>query len=66
MHPLDTVLHELQHRDHQRSRLPRAMKSKAATTSPEKLSASNYFQIQLEQAQCAHKFIYKKHKIIHK
>lgn len=66
MHPIDTVLHELQHRDHQRSRLPRAIKSKAAIASPAKLSTANCFQIQLEQAQCAHKFIYKKHKIIHR
>jgi hypothetical protein len=28
MHPIDTVLHELQHLDRQRSRLPRAMKAK--------------------------------------
>lgn len=56
MHPIDTVLHELQHRDRQRSRLLRAMESKAATASPAMLSVSNYFQTQLEQAQRAHKF----------
>jgi hypothetical protein len=66
MHPIDTVLHELQHLDRQRSRLPRAMKSKAATAIPAKLSAANCFQMQLEKAQRAHKFIYRKHKIIHR
>ena len=66
MHPIDTVLHELQHRDRQRSRLLRAMESKAATASPEKLSTANHFQMQLEQAQRAHKFIYRKYKIIYK
>ena len=55
MHPIDTVLHELQHRDRQRSRLLRAMESKAATASPAILSVSNYFQMQIEQAQRAHK-----------
>ena len=66
MHPIDTVLHELQHRDHQRSRLPRAIKSKAATASPEKLSTANCFQTQLEQAQRAHKFTGTKRQIIHR
>lgn len=56
MHPIDTVLQELQHRDRQRSRLLRAMESKAATASPAMLSVSNYFQMQIEQAQRAHKF----------
>jgi hypothetical protein len=56
MHPIDTVLHELQHRDRQRSRLLRAMESKAATASPAGLSVANYFQIQIERAQRAHKF----------
>jgi len=55
MHPIDTVLNELQHRDRQRSRLLRAMESKAATASPAKLSIANYFQTQIEQAQRAHK-----------
>lgn len=34
MHPIDTVLHELQHRDRQRSRLLRAMESKAKQLPP--------------------------------
>lgn len=54
-HPIDTVLQELQHREHQRNRLPRAMESKAATASCTSLSAVNYFQMQIEQAQRAHK-----------
>ncbi len=66
MHPIDTVLHELQHRDRQRSRLLRAMESKAATASPAKLSVANYFQMQIEQAQHAHKFTGTKRKIIHR
>lgn len=66
MHPIDTVLHELQHRDRQRSRLLRAMESKAATASPAKLSTANYFQTQLEQAQRAHKFMARNHQIIHR
>lgn len=66
MTPHDTVLHELQHRDRQRSRLLRAMESKAATASPAKLSASNYFQTQLERAQRAHKFMARKHGFIHR
>lgn len=56
MHPINTVLHELQHRDRQRSRLLRAMENKVATVSPAKLSVANYFQTQIEQAQRAHKF----------
>jgi hypothetical protein len=56
MHPIDTVLHELQHRDRQRSRLIRAMESKATIASPARLSVANYFQTQLEQVQRAHKF----------
>lgn len=56
MHPINTVLHELQHCDRQRSQLLRAMESKAAPASPAKLSVANYFQMQLEQAQRAHKF----------
>lgn len=54
-HPIDTVLLELQRQDRQRSRLLRAMESKAATASPAMLSAANYFQTQLEQARRAHK-----------
>jgi hypothetical protein len=61
MHPIDAVRQELQHRDRQRSRLLRAMESKAATVSPAMLSASNYFQIQIEQSQRAHKFEIKHH-----
>ena len=66
MHSIDTVLQQMQQNDHQRSRLLRAMESKAATASPAKLSASNYFQTQLEQAQRAHKFMARKHEFIHR
>ncbi len=45
MHPIDTVLQELQHRERQRSRLLHAMESKAATASPAMLSAANYYQM---------------------
>ncbi|MDR0217000.1 MAG: hypothetical protein LBJ15_23745 [Comamonas sp.] len=61
MYPIDTVLHKLQHRDRQRSRLLRAMESKAATANPAKLSVANYFQMQIEKAQRAHKFEIKHH-----
>jgi hypothetical protein len=44
MHPIDTVLHELQHRDRQRSRLPSAIENKAATAIPAMLSAANHFK----------------------
>lgn len=54
-HPIDTVLLELQRKDRQRSRLLRAMESKAATASPAGLSVAIYFQTQIEQAQRAHK-----------
>ena len=56
MHPIDTVLQELQHRDRQRSRLLRAMEGKAATASQARLSVANYFQTEMNQARRAHKF----------
>lgn len=43
MHPIDTVLQELQHRDRQRSRLLRAIESKATSASQTILSVENYF-----------------------
>ena len=55
MHPIDTVLHELQQRDRQPSLLLRAMEGKAATASPARLSVANYFQTEMEQALRAHK-----------
>ena len=50
MHPIDTVLHELQHRDRQRSRLLRAMQTEAASANTAFTSANNYFQTELQQA----------------
>lgn len=53
MHPIDTVLHQLQHRDRQRSRLLRAMESKASTALAPALSVENYFQTEKQRAQRA-------------
>ncbi|WKL16678.1 hypothetical protein QYQ99_03730 [Comamonas testosteroni] len=50
MHPIDTVLHELQHRDQQRSRLLRRMQSQAATAATPAASLNTYFQTELQQA----------------
>ena len=50
MHPIDTVLHELQHRDRQRSRLLRLMQSQAATAATPAPSLNTYFQTELQQA----------------
>lgn len=50
MHPIDTVLHELQHRDRQRSRLQRLMQSQAATAAMPAPSLDTYFQTELQQA----------------
>ena len=50
MHPIDTVLHELQRRDRQRSRLLRLMQSQAATTATPATSLNPYFQTELQQA----------------
>ncbi|WP_145914957.1 hypothetical protein KV708_19845 [Comamonas thiooxydans] len=50
MHPIDTVLHELQHRDRQRSRLLRLMQSQTATTATPAPSLNTYFQTELQQA----------------
>ncbi len=50
MHPIDTVLHELQHRDRQRSRLLRLMQSQAATAATPAPSLDTYFQTELQQA----------------
>lgn len=61
MPPIDTVLQELQHRDHQRSRLLRAIENKAASESQTSLSVANYFQTQIEPAQRAHQFRSKHH-----
>ena len=61
MQPIDTVLQELQHRDSQRSRLLRAMEIKAPSESRTSLSIANYFQMQIEHAQRAHKFRSKHH-----
>ena len=66
MHPIDTVLQELQHRDRQRSRLLRAMESKAATASPERLSVANYFQTEMNHALRAHQFMSRGQRIIHR
>jgi hypothetical protein len=44
MHPIDTVLLELQHRDRQRSRLLSAIENKASAAIPAMLSASNYLK----------------------
>ena len=53
MHPIDTVLHELQHRDRQRSRLLRLMQSQAATAATPATSLNTYFQTELQHAQRA-------------
>ena len=50
MHPIDTVLHELQRRDRQRSRLLRLMQSQAATVAQPAASLNTYFQTELQQA----------------
>ena len=50
MHPIDTVLHELQHRDRQRSSLLRLMQSQAATVAQPNASLNTYFQTELQQA----------------
>jgi len=50
MHPIDTVLHELQHRDRQRSRLLRLMQSQAAAVAQPAASLNTYFQTELQQA----------------
>lgn len=50
MHPIDTVLHELQRRDRQRSRLLRRMQSQAATVAQPAASLNTYFQTELQQA----------------
>ena len=50
MHPIDTVLHELQRRDRQRSRLLRLMQSQAATAAKPAASLNTYFQTELQQA----------------
>ena len=49
MHPIDTVLHELQHRDRQRSRLLRLVQSQAATAATPAHSLDTYFQTELQQ-----------------
>lgn len=51
MHPIDTVLQELQHRDRQRSRLLRLMQSQAETAVTPAPSLNTYFQTELQQAQ---------------
>ena len=56
MHPIDTVLHELQHRDRQRSRLLRLMQSQAATATTPAASLNTYFQTELQQALRAMKY----------
>ena len=50
MHPIDTVLHELQRRDLQRSRLLRLMQSQAATAAKPAASLNTYFQTELQHA----------------
>ena len=50
MHPIDTVLHELQRRDRQRSRLLRRMQSQAATAATPANSLNTYFQTELPHA----------------
>ena len=50
MHPIDTVLLELQHRDRQRSRLLRLMQSQAAPVAQPAASLNTYFQTELQQA----------------
>lgn len=60
MHPIDTVLHELQHRDRQRSRLLRLMQSQAVTASKPSASINTYFQTELQQALRAMKFAQEK------
>lgn len=60
MHPIDTVLHELQHRDRQRSRLLRLMQSQVETDAKPSTSINTYFQTELQQAQRAMKFAQEK------
>ena len=50
MHSIDTVLHQLQHHDRQRSQLLRAMESKASSASESMLSIENYFQTEKQRA----------------
>lgn len=50
MHPIDTVLHELQQHDRQRSRLLRLMQSHEATAAQPATSLNTYFQTELQQA----------------
>lgn len=52
---LGIELQELQRQDRQRSRLLRAIESKAASASRSTLSVENYFQMQIERAPHAHK-----------
>lgn len=50
MHPIDSVLQQMQHHDRQRSQLLRAMESKAASASSSMLSIENYFQNEKQRA----------------
>ena len=50
MHPIDTVLQELQHRDRQRSRLLRLMQSQVEIDATPSTSINTYFQTELQQA----------------
>ena len=50
MHSIDTVLHQLQRHDRQRSQLLRAMESKASSASESMLSIENYFQTEKQRA----------------
>lgn len=50
MHSIDDVLQLMQHHDHQRSRLLRAMESKASSSSGSMLSIENYFQTEKQRA----------------
>ena len=50
MHPIDSVLQQMQHHDRQRSQLLRAMESKAASTSGSMLSIETYFQTEKQRA----------------
>lgn len=50
MHSIDSVLQQMQRHDHQRSRLLRAMESKAASASSSVLSIENYFQTEKQRA----------------
>ena len=50
MHSIDTVLHQLQRHDRQRSQLLRAMESKASSASESMLSIENYFQTEKQRS----------------